>query len=465
MPSPRAIPCITSRQEVAIIGGGFSGVLQAINLLRHDGPRAILIERHHSQLARGVAYSAAHPTHRLNVRAGNMSAFPDDPNHFIRWLEAGNGEGSGGASFVPRNTYGRYLADLLRDAIDTAGDRIAIVHGDATDVALDSSGRAAIRLADGGRVVADKVVLALGNLPPHTPPGLDIGALPAGVYVSDPWAGDIIDGLTKDDAVLLLGTGLTAVDAVLLLREYGFDGRIVAMSRRGLVPRAHDPVAPLAYEQTDRPPAALSALVRSVRNHAETLGWRGAVDALRPMTQAMWAAAPPAVRARFLRHLRPYWDVHRHRLAPVVARRIEDMVAEGRLRFVAGKLQTAGAIGKEAQVHWRPRGSNRMRSDSFRRIVNCTGPQGDLLQSEYPLLRNLIAAGRIRPDPLRLGLDVDAQSHVIDADGRPQEWLMAIGPMTRSGLWEIVAVPDLRRQTWSLARRLANSHWVAGEGL
>lgn len=74
-------------EHVAIIGAGFSGTLQAINLLRHEGPRATLIERA-PVAGTGLAYGAAHPSHVLNVRAANMSAFPDDPSHFVRWLEA-----------------------------------------------------------------------------------------------------------------------------------------------------------------------------------------------------------------------------------------------------------------------------------------------------------------------------------------------------------------------------------------
>lgn len=456
-------PATTRPHDVAIIGGGFSGVLQAINLLRHQGPRAILIERHDGQLARGVAYSAAHPGHLLNVRAGNMSAFPDDPGHFVRWL--GTHGGGDAASFVSRGIYGRYLADLLAEAASISGNRIRIVHGDAVDVAWHPSGRAAIRLAGGETVTADRVVLALGNLPPHAPPELDTATLPAACYAPDPWTGNIADGLAPTDRVLLVGTGLTAVDAALLLRDRGFVGNILALSRRGLAPRTHDLSAPPPVERTDRPPAALSDLVRSVRHHAEAQGWRAAVDALRPMTQTMWAAAPDDVRERFLRHLRPYWDVHRHRLAPEIAARIRDMVSDGQLRFAAGKICGTAIAGTAADIQWRMRGTDVIRTDRFRRIINCTGPQGDLLRSDEPLLRNLLASGHIRPDRLRLGLDLDSQARVIDASGRPQDALLAIGPMTRGGLWEIVAVPDLRHQTWSLARRLANAHWVSGEGL
>ncbi|MBW6528941.1 FAD/NAD(P)-binding protein [Sphingomonas sp. RHCKR7] len=447
--------------HVAIVGGGFSGTLLAINLVRHDGPRATLIERRPAQVARGVAYSAAHDEHLLNVRAGNMSALPDDPDHFVRWMErAGLGDRT---TFVPRKTYGRYLRAMLEEAAAANPERLTLVTGEVSALDRDADGFA-LTLADGARIAADVAVLALGNLPPHTPPGLDPAALPAGCYRADPWAGDIAEGLGDDDEVVLVGTGLTAVDAALLLDSAGFRGRILALSRRGLVPRPHADGAPRPG-LSERPGATLSALVRAVRDRAEGIGWRAAVDELRPVTQMMWGSADVATRARFLRHLRPYWDVHRHRLAPAVAGRIDALVAAGLLRFAAGKLAGAEADGGRALLRWRARGGDAVTTTRAARIVNCTGPQGDLLRSREPLIRQLLAAGMIRPDGLRIGLDVDRQSRVLSADGTIDDRLYCIGPMTRGELWEVVAVPDIRQQNWTLARRLANAQWVGGEGL
>ncbi|WP_433910239.1 FAD/NAD(P)-binding protein [Sphingomonas yabuuchiae] len=447
--------------HVAIIGGGFAGTLLAINLVRHGGPRATLIERRANQLARGVAYSAAHADHLLNVRAGNMSALRDDPDHFVRWLVA---RGAGDAkTFVPRRVYGDYLRDLLMETIAADPARLTLASGEV--VALEQTGQGyRLAMAEGASLSADAVVLALGNLPPHTPPGIDPAMLVDGCYREDPWAGDIAEGLGEDDRVLLVGSGLTAIDAALLLDASGFGGRTIAISRRGLVPRRHAETPPV-IPMRERPAASLSALVRHVRCAATEQGWRGAVDALRPVTQMMWGAADGATRARFLRHVRPYWDVHRHRLAPSVADRVDRLMAAGRLSVAGGKLVRVEPDGAGAIVHWRPRGSDSVETLRVARIVNCTGPQGDLLRSQEPLIRHLLDAGMIRPDALRIGLEVDAQSHVVAADGSVDDRLYCIGPMTRGGLWEVVAVPDLRQQNWELARRLAHAQWVGGEGL
>ncbi|HEX8445853.1 MAG TPA: FAD/NAD(P)-binding protein [Sphingomonas sp.] len=446
-------------RHVAIIGGGFAGALMAVNLLRHDGPTATLIERR-SQAGLGVAYSAAHPDHRLNVRAGNMSALPDDPGHFERWLADRHPAHVGG--FAPRLIYGDYLTDLLSATAARSNGRLRIVRGDAVDLALSDAGTT-VTLDDGSRIAADAVVLATGNLPPHTPPGIDPALLGPDRYAADPWAADVADGLRDDDTVLLLGGGLTMVDVALLLDARGFRGRMLALSRRGLLPRAHGdaPAAPLA----ERPQGSPANLLRQVRARAAQTGWRSAVDALRPHTQSLWRGAEAPDRARFLRHLRPWWDVHRHRLAPQVADRVAALRAAGGLRIVAGKLEQVLSGPAGMTLRYRPRGDTAGATLPVRRIVNCTGPLGDIRRTSEPLLRGMLDRGLIRPDPLQIGIDVDPQSAVLDRDGATSGRLFAIGPMTRGTFWEIVAVPDIRQQTWSVARRLSNAMWVGGEGL
>jgi len=445
--------------HVAIIGGGFSGALQAINLLRHEGPRATLIERR-AEAARGVAYSAAHPDHLLNVRAGNMSALPQEPDHFARWIERRHPALAGG--FAPRLLYGDYLTELLDQARETAPERLNLIQAEAIDVVPDGEGWR-VKLAAGREIAADAVILAPGNLPPHIPAGIDPAALPRGCFAPEPWSGDIAGGLAADDVVLVIGSGLTMIDIALLLDARGFAGKIIAISRHGLCPRAHAVVIASALDE--RPPASAVALLRHVRMRSQAIGWRAAVDELRPYTESLWMAADLDERRRFLRHLRAWWDVHRHRIAPQVAAKITKMQADGRLQIIAGTLTDAVADGGSARVCYRPRGRDDLVTLTARRIVNACGPQGDLLRTEEPLLRRLLDRGLIRPDPLRIGIDVTRQSETIGADGEACPTLLALGPMTRGTFWEIVAVPDIRRQTWAVARKLSNAHWVGGEGL
>jgi uncharacterized NAD(P)/FAD-binding protein YdhS len=253
--------------------------------------------------------------------------------------------------------------------------------------------------------------------------------------------------------VVVIGTGLTMVDIVLLLKEEGFTGPILALSRRGLVPRAHGPgPAPVPRQQV--PVAEASALVRDVRKRSAEVGWRAAVDELRPVTQQLWRSAAPGVRARFLRHLRPWWDVHRHRIAPEIDQRLQAMIDSGQLRVAAGKISGIAASGSGVELSWRPRGGEGEERIRAPRIINCTGPEANLRGSADPLLHRLLANGSIRPDPPGIGVDVDLRSRLISAEGTPHANLFAVGPITRGAFWETVAVPDIRQQVQQVAQHV-----------
>jgi uncharacterized NAD(P)/FAD-binding protein YdhS len=418
--------------QIAIVGGGYSGTIMAAELAR-AGLDAVLIERG-DRFAAGAAYGTTEGAHLLNVRAKNMSAFADEPEHFLRWIER---EGLGGAtSFVPRRDYRRYLAGILEEAV--AGGRVRLVQGEA--VAADEAG---VTLADGSHVPCDALVLAGGNYPSRLPE-----LLRGPTAVEDPWGPggrEALAGLARQGGdLLLLGTGLTMVDVALSLAEAGFGGRMIATSRRGLVPRGHEEVG---AEPLPAPaPAPLRALTRSVRAAAEEIGWRPAVDALRPVSREIWRGLSEAERRRFLRHLRPWWDVHRHRIAPPVAARIASLIAEGRLEIVPGRIRAFA----EGELTIARRGGGALRH-SIAGVVNCTGPEGSIARVRDPLIRQLLESGRARPDALGIGIEVDEDSRVAGHGGR----IYALGPLTRGTFWEVVAVPDIRGQAKRVAETLA----------
>lgn len=433
--------------HVAIVGGGFSGTMMAVQALHAGVKKVTLIERA-GEAGRGLAFGAADPIHLLNVRAGNMSAWPDRPGHFVEWL----GDGGNATAFAARRDFGAYVEQQLAEAEAAHPGRLARVRGDAVDLTEQEDG-VTIVLADGRAIQADAAVLAIGNLPPP-PPARHLAALPAGLWVADPWAGDITAGLNDEDRVLVIGTGLTMVDITLLLEERGFKGQILALSRRGLIPQAHAD-GPHAEKRAEAPGTTASQLLRDVRARGEAIGWRHAVDQLRPFTQNLWKDASDAERRRFLRHLRPWWDIHRHRIAPRIAARIQAMMERGQLRVAAGKIASVEAQGERALVSWRPRGSEKVERIAVARIINCTGPEADLPRSPEPLLKALFERGAIRPGPVGLGIDVDDQMRVLGANGAPDSRLYAVGPITRGLLWEIVAVPDIRGQLADVAANFA----------
>lgn len=444
------------RRTVAVIGGGFSGLLTAIHLL-HGDPRLVvrLVERA-PRFGRGRAYAPSQADHVLNVRAANMSAFPDQPGHFLDWLAA-EGEAGGTEAFISRARYGDYLQALLREEIvdpDAAG-RLLLEADEAVALTRDDEGWC-VELAVGRMFRADACVLAVGLLPPAPLPGADETVAGSPAYVAEPWRLD--PDTAPDGHVLLLGSGLTMVDVALSLSGAG--RKLLAVSRHGLISRGHGAVRPAVA-----PKAGFSGPVEGLRTLRQLTAqgdWRSAVDSIRPMTVDIWRNWTMAERRRFLRHARPWWEVHRHRMAPKVAARVASLVAASELTVAAGKLEHLSWDGAAFHARIRGRGENKAHDWRFDLVVNCTGPRGDPQTATGGLLAQLRRAGAIRRDPLGLGLDVTDDLQVIGADGAPTPGLFAVGPLTRAAVWEALAVPDLRNQTAEAARAVLSNLDAAG---
>lgn len=451
---------VTPHRRIAVIGGGVSGVLTAVHLAKRDpgGVRVALYERA-SRQARGLAYNTNEPGHLLNVRASNMSAFPDDPGHFERWIAGEPGASAlvvrtDAGDFVPRELYGHYLHNVLeRSCLEGNGACIAIRRADVQMV-RQADTEFVVVSGDGHEGQYDDVVLAMGNITD--------GFTTSGPVFRNPWVPSAVRDLDPQQPVLIQGTGLTMVDTVIALRRHGFSGPILALSRRGLLPKAHA-AAPSRqpFGQADFDGMRLSQIVRHIRRDAETemaAGgcWRSVVDSLRPATQAVWGGLSRADKARFLRHVRPFWDAHRHRIAPPIAAALERERWEGGLSILAGRLQRTMETSDGVEIAFTPRGGSTVRSVQAQRMIVATGIP-DLGETRDALVRGLIEGGLARFDSLGLGLEVDAALRVIDRDGKPVDGLWALGPLARGVFWECTAVPDIRVQAAGLAQAIAGN--------
>jgi uncharacterized NAD(P)/FAD-binding protein YdhS len=451
------------RRHAIIIGGGASGVLLAYQLLRLGrwAFRVTLIEQR-PEIGRGIAYHTGNPDHLLNVRAANMSALPQDPDHFWRWLSARDANRCADRyCFVPRRVYGDYIAGLVGPLISRGDDAdgLRILNSECVSISENTDSVVA-ELASGARLAGDVVILATGH---------DSRKIPAASY-ADPWGPPSYSGIRKDAAVLILGTGLTMVDYVLSLLGDGHDGPIVALSRRGLMPKAHRRVPPLHIDESQVPfGASASQLLRWFRNHVDSRraqggNWRSVVDGIRPFTQRLWRELPIDSKRRFLEHARAWWDVHRHRMAPEVEARITKAVTDHRLTLIAGKIVDISPNSTiRARVRYRRRGQTEIESLEVGAIVDCTGIVKDPEATGNPAVRSLLDQGLARIDPLRIGLEVAPDCAIVDRNGSPSRRLFAIGPLTRAAFWEIVAIPDIRNQCVQLAERMIQNASGASE--
>lgn len=451
---------------IAVIGAGFSGTVAAIQLLRTlPADQGVLLCERGERFGRGLAYDTANPDHVLNVRAANMSAFPDLPGHFEAWLDRLGRDTSDPAregvrttpagSFAARGLYGRYLGELLQAQLASGGaPRLGLVQDAVRDLEPMPAGFT-LRLEGGQRHAVAGAVLAMGNL-------ADSRQLRSRHRI-DPWRPEGFGRLHPDRTVLIAGTGLTMVDAVLSLRRHGFPGPIVAVSRRGLLPQVHAPTTPWPLPDVTfgeaRGLAALTRRIHSEIRAAEAAGqdWRGVIDALRPLVDFFWRSLPEPERARFLRHLRPFWDSHRHRMAPPVAASIARDIARGGLSIRAGRIEAIEDEPGRALVSLRPRGKAGRAADrveiAAQCVIDATG-LGRISETEDPLLRRLLARGLVRPGPFDLGLDAEGHRAV---GPRASGALWLLGPLLHGVLWECVAVPDIRNQAADLAVAVAAS--------
>lgn len=438
---------------VAIVGGGASGTLTAVHLLRHAQAygrslRVVLIDRD-GRHGLGQAYATADPRHLLNTRAVKMSGLDGDPDHLVRWARA-EGLDVTGADFIPRGVYGRYLCDLLREAVAYADGPLTEVTGTVTAVTrpgLDLPLR--IHLSNGGRIDADVAVVATGNRAPASWPRPEAEHR----YIADPWATGALERVGDGAPVLVVGTGLTMVDVAVTLTRANPDTVVYALSRHGLLPREHRcPASPQVDVSVPGGAVRLGELLRIVRAAVDENDgdWQGVVDGLRQYVPRLWAQLTVADRRRFLNPVARYWEIHRHRIPPATAALIADLKSSGRLQVLRGRL--VSTTGDDDELTARIDRDGVTRDLRIGWLINSTGASTEV--TDDPLLRCLITSGIARPDPLRLGVEADETGALLDAAGHPQDRIFTLGPPLRGMRYETTSIPEIRAQAAVLAPRI-----------
>jgi uncharacterized NAD(P)/FAD-binding protein YdhS len=460
-------------QTIVIVGAGFCGSVLAANVLRRPplgSTEIVLIERGTS-IGRGVAYAAHDVPYVLNVPAGRLSVEPGDPLHFLRFVRQSHPEADA-EDFLPRSMYGQYLQEVLDEAERTApaGVTLRRVFGEVTGIERAEGGKLLrVEVPGSSPVAADRVVLALGNPPSAVHPWAR-GLLHHPAYFHSPWS--VPRSFSARHSVLIVGSGLTMVDVALSLSLEGGEMPLVrTISRHGLLPLGQTIFRPKAV-QGDGDfllSSALSirrvlAMSRALSERVEKMGgdWREVVTFIRHLAPDLWRRLPEEERRRFLRHVQSYWDVHRHRVPPNMAARIDHMRRSGRLNVHAGRIHELVPEGDELRVMWRRRGSSEHESFAVNAVINATGPDYALRRSVDPLVRSLRAAGLVSEDRLNLGIRTARYGACVAADGSASSQLFYLGPMLRADHWEATAAPELRVHAEHLARHLSDPEHPPG---
>jgi uncharacterized NAD(P)/FAD-binding protein YdhS len=451
-------------QTIAIIGGGFSGVMTGVNMARLSRrPLHLTLINQHRPTGRGVAYGTRRMEHLLNVAARNMSAFPELPDHFLQWLRTRSDFDAVPdielrERFIPRMIYGDYLRGLMQQHLQAPAESALVsatfIEGEALDIVTENGG-AVIHLSDGGHVAAEHVVLAAGNEPPAGFPGCaELRDHPG--WIGNPWQAWENRLPASGGVIVLLGTGLTTVDAIITLRALGWQGSAHAVSRNGWLPHSHF----RGIEYPDFPPAGinlaelgLAELLALMEQHCARLRELGAnpaiiVDKMRPHTQRVWLGFTLEERREFARRHSARWNVLRHRIAPEIYAQVTTAQLTGQLQVHAANIERVEAEGEKLRVHLS--GGKTLTADL---VINGTGPQTKFSATSSVLLGNLLRSGLVAPDDMDMGVRVDTDHTVIGRNGQRSEILLALGPLLRGTLWETIAVPELRGQ----ARRVAET--------
>jgi uncharacterized NAD(P)/FAD-binding protein YdhS len=448
-----------TKSDIVIIGGGFSGTLTAVNLLNLGlGDKEVVIIDSNPQIFRGLAYGTWDDNLLLNVPAGNMSALHNMPDHFLRYCQTIDPAFNGG-SFVSRRIYGDYLEFALTEAEQKAAKSIKRTNGTVLSVHPQvGTDHFCVSLADGTIIQTLKVVLALGHFQPQSPlPSTQLNRI---LYISNPWDVSALDHVPRDKQILILGTGLTAIDALFKLTSTGHKN-ITLMSRKGLLPHPH--------RATPKPPSknsfphfldvknltvryAIKALRESIRSRCrDGEDWRDAINELRPYTPEIWSKFSTTEKKRFLRHVVGFWDIHRHRLSPVAYNRLEKLIATEQATILAGRLVDVTQQRNKSIAIIQPRGGAENKQLSIGTIINCTGPNSDVGKVTSPLIQQLLSEGLIASDELGLGILINDQYEVINANNKSVAGLHYVGPLLKSKYWEAIAVPELRRHSQQVA--------------
>ncbi|WP_236195251.1 FAD/NAD(P)-binding protein [Pseudomonas glycinae] len=457
--------------DILIVGGGLSGTLLAVQLLRLPGRRTILVIEPRAELGRGEAYSAVELGHTLNGNAARMSVDPDNADDLTQWLTDHIADGGWPESdqqhvpvselFPPRGLFGVYVQQRLTEAQQVGarhGSTVEHVRAEVVDL-QDCGDFVQLTLSDGQQLQGAFAVLATGMFPAARTPQKQSSGLNAAAL--DPWDVAAMRQLDPHSTVLIIGSGLTMVDAVVSLEQAGHRGPIEVFSRHGLLPHVRrQPPAWVDFLAEDHGIRTPRQLLRELRRHcrdaiAQGIDWQAPLDTVRAHIGRLWSQACDVQRRQFVRHVRPWWESHHHRSPPLSAELVERLHREGRLRIHAASYKgLERAPGDGVSIRIRPRGEAETRVVQGAALINSSGIEYDWRRVARPLPQQLLARGLVRPGPLALGIAAAVDGAVLDAEGRVSPRLFAMGPPLRGMWWESTAVTDVASQAKALAARL-----------
>lgn len=456
--------------DIAIIGAGFSGTMILANLVRktHVPCSVIIIDKKES-FNKGIAYNPSSTLYLLNVPTKRMSAFPEDPDHFLNWVCTSenfsiHSRETLANSFLPREVYRQYLNSIWSETLVVANAKKIKVHCIYSFVENLTCHNKCFNLLteDNQKIIASQVALATGNQTPSNKVLKNKINYKNKRYFQNPWKTESTKSFESDLNILIIGNGLTMVDTTLGLVENNFQNKIYALSPNGfnVIPHLHNNIAYTFEVDLDDPNFSLSYLLRKVKNEVKKLNKLGitaepVIDALRSKTQEIWKKLTVDEKKSFMRHLRHIWGVSRHRIAPQVYHKIQNLRINKKLVVIAGYIHNISDDHTHLTVKLFDKKNKRIKTIKVSRIINCTGPQTNLTETDSLLLNNLYLSGALSQDELKLGTRIDLNTfEIIASNNEKLSNFYTLGVNLKGELWESVAVPELKNQANAVAQNL-----------
>ncbi|MCE7530337.1 FAD/NAD(P)-binding protein [Polynucleobacter sp. IMCC 29146] len=437
--------------EIVIVGDGFAAAIMVIHLLRKGVPASSITLIGPGEIGRGNAYSCASQSYRLNVREDLLITFSDDPLHFARWAQSHIHDPEAKTTagyFYRRHDFGRYISELVSHELGLR--QLKRIPTKVTQI-LRRGDDWTLSLSNQDQLIAKQLIIATGNAPPSWPCNVNTKlASPTWIHthlVENPWAGEYLQEVGSHEDIILLGGGLTALDAINALVEQGHRGMLYVISPRKIFPPVQ---APWQRQQEPKWPKQLSPrrFIRFMREYlpsvdAATSEWQCSWEELRVNLNTIWQQFSSKQRLILLKRVGWIWSLYRFRASPQTIASYEQLRAKNQIHFILGRAQLISCAEPNIKV---------LLDNGYEavgeRIINCTGVGVD------PLLSNLITSQLAIPDDLQQSIAVDNNLRVLDSNQKAWENLWLIGPATMGSLGDVVAASAITKQAEQLAEQM-----------
>ncbi|MDP3121562.1 FAD/NAD(P)-binding protein [Polynucleobacter sp.] len=440
------------KSKLVIIGDGFAAAVTAIHLLRKGIAADSFTIIGPGPLGKGHAYGCESPSFRLNVREDLPIVFSDDPLHFARWAKTNIDDSEAKTSagnFYRRADFGRYVSELV--AAEVGFDQIQRIPSKVSRLNQVHDGLWRLDTTDGHCIHSERVIIATGNSPPTWPCAIKAGPgeHAASRLIENPWTGQYLAAIGAEEHVVLLGGGLTALDAIYALATQGHRGPITIVGPRSVFPptqaqwtRQKQPNWPEKLS-----PAKLLRFMRQYLPSAPTTSseWQCAWEELRPNLNTIWQQLTPHQRQILFKRLGWAWSLYRFRASPQTIKAYEQLRANHQVQFAVGRAKQVEC--SEGAIMVQLNNGQGIQAD---RIVNCTGVGRDVF------LDRLVADSIALPDPLGHAVGVNTKLNVIKPNLQAWNNLWMLGPATMGSLGDVIAASAISKQAEELALQIAS---------